>query len=106
MAGSRLVEDFAAAAQSLNRESATAALQPQAWKKPNGGRHCSSAWLANGARLLMSTRRLLNPTHRQGTPLDPESIQGVVLIEKATMQRNGFQSVIFRSDGDPLPKHL
>ena len=98
----RAREDFAAAAQSRNRETATAALQPRL------GRNLMEAAAAHRrgsplAQIVNSARLLLNPAHRK-TPPWIRVDQGEVRIGKATMQRNGFRSEIFRSDGDPLPK--
>lgn len=98
----RAREDFAAAAQSLSRETAGAALQPRLGRSlieaaAAHRRSSASTKIVSGARLL------LNPAHRKAPPwtrLD----QGQVRIEKATMQRNGFRPEVFRSDGDPLPK--
>ena len=95
-------EDFAAAAQSLNRETAGAVLQPRL------GRNLVEAAAAHRhrsplTRIVDGARFLLNPAHRKAPPwtrLD----QGQVRIEKATMQRHGFRPAVFRSDGDPLPK--
>ena len=39
-------KDFVAAAQAVNREMATAALQPPTWTKPYGGHRCAAARLA------------------------------------------------------------
>ena len=94
--------DFDAAAQSLNRETATAALQPRL------GRSLMEAAAAHRhgprlARVVSATRRLLNPAHRK-TPPWTRVDQGEVLIERATMRRNGFRPESFRSDGDALPK--
>lgn len=98
----RVRGDFAAAAQSLNRETANAALRPRL------GRDLIEAAAAHRrdsplTRIVKSARLVLNPAHRKAPPwirLD----QGQVRIEKATMQRNGFRPRGFRSDGDPLPK--
>ena len=98
-------KDFVAAAQAVNREMATAALQPRL------GRNLMEATAAQRrgsplSRVISGVRRLgkvLNPAHKQPPPWTLID-QGEVRIEQATMQRNGFRPEVFRSDGEALPK--
>jgi len=100
-------KDFVAAAQAVNREGATAALQPRL------GRNLmeSAAALRHSSplsRIKRGVRRLgtvLNPTHKQAPPWTQVD-QGAVLIEQATMKRDGFRTEMFRSDGRALPKRF
>ena len=96
-------EDFAVAAESPNRETANTTLQPRL------GRTLieAASTQRRGSPLtksVNSVRLLLNPTHRKVPPWNRLD-QGQVRIDKATMSRKGFRPEIFRSDGDPLPKH-
>ena len=95
-------EDFAAAAQSLNRETASAALQPRLGRSliEAAAAHRRSSPLT---KMVGGARLLLNPAHRKAPPWT-QLDQGQVRIEKATMQRNGYRPEVFRSNGDPLPK--
>ncbi len=100
----RARRDFTTAAESQNRETASAALEPRLGRilmeAAATHRHSSlSARVVNRAYLL------LNPAHRKEPPWTQLLDQGQVRIEKATMQRNGFRPEIFCSGGDPLPKH-
>jgi len=97
--------DFTAAAQALNRDTATTALQPRLGQKlmeevSARRRGSPLASVIGGARRIGN---LLNPPHRKEPPWTNIN-QGEVHIEQATMHRDGFRPETFRANGEPLPK--
>lgn len=102
--------DFTNAASAATRDAATAALEPrlgrQLMEAANARRAGGNAngllgRIVGGARAI---GRVLNPSHKQVAPWNILE-QGSVVIERATMQRNGFRPEEFVSDGSSLPKH-
>ena len=99
-------KDFVTAAQATDRKMAVAALQPRFGKRlldAVESTQCNSL-LAPVFQRVRGLRRILNPAHRKAPPWRRVD-QGMVRIERATLERNGFRSTTFKSDGDALRKH-
>ncbi|MBN8915083.1 MAG: nucleotidyltransferase [Rhizobiales bacterium] len=102
--------DFTNAATAATRDAATAALEPRLGRQLMEAANARRAGgNANGllGRIMGGARavgRVLSPSHKQVAPWNILE-QGSVVIERATLQRNGFRPEEFVSDGSSLPKH-
>lgn len=99
--------DFTNAAKAINRETAAAYLQPRLGRQlveAADARRRATGKSATLSRILNRARRVLNPVHKQTPPWSFVQ-QGEVEIRRATMDRRGFRTEEFGSDGAVLPKH-
>jgi len=102
--------DFTSAATAATRDAAAAALEPRLGRqlmqaadarRAGGSANGLLSRVGGGARAVLP---VLNPSHKQVAPWNILK-QGSVVIERATMHRDGFRPEEFVSDGSPLPKH-
>ena len=99
--------DFNTAAQAVNREMAMEALVKSLGRNllntANQRRYSQN--LALNIRYPSRVGVVLNPVHRLVPPWKSVNL-GAVRIERATIERNGFRTEEFQSNGRPIPKRI
>jgi len=100
-------QDFDAVAGAISRTAAAEALIPHIGRRLVESAQMRRGGGAFGGALTLLTgvvRGVLNPAHRQSPPWNVAQ-QGSVGIERAIVDRKGFRSEEYESNGSPLPKH-